>query len=824
MKALIEKCSNDLNLLAKHVVSILTGILASNDLALSEHASPVFESFCKFHDGALFRGDPEYVQDFQQLVSMYLDIARGTKTGANELQWKLVGIQATQCITSSVAITTSVGKGHMEAIVPLLLSCLLLDNDGATLLRLHSQITTVESKRESRRMSIQISTIVPENISSHDQLLYTSMQALRHFFETSNTILLKDAVHNIVAYILNSNTPILWSTTLVEILTRCVPVQARFAVLTELVDELIALPSTNIPHQQTVAKVISTLLSSSVTMIGLSVIDILRSLLHSQLQILRSVEIATLTMNSPAITLVTALSDCIAALASHVYYATQISDMISEILIKCDYTHKILGVASGAVTPMGMKIFRKEQETLFGSSSNETRLNMIYLVNGLETIFSILSWSSNKIGGLEKSQLTISCWEDTQSLLNHENPEVRIAYSRALAVFLEHDSSQKDKSIKVSHDFDVADGPFGKIIIELFNLMTNPASFTEDYLNVYRVAFALIRNMGSHGIIRATSLAFMLEKQSKAILSSESLDERSIDQGLVLGSIALAILLQVGIKLDSDNLRTHIEKEIAFRKEVGLWFPPLETSQTLRESLKANRAPQTVSMTHTSVHNVNTIDQSMFFSAFSTRIPDFEPSMSYILERDYSVNEDIPIIRVGHAHSVDSVDGSPHVHRARSLRHLSQKLQNMQVSRLKPDFYLSSNNTDISLIGTATPVERDEKELQAKHERLVLKSDFTIPPITDVRRDFSPRVQDLKKAASGLPVRGNGDNSLYAPSASTDFARSEAASYGAEINSWPPANFSVANEIAANQVLKNPVEVKDFLSSLTVNDHRGRLV
>lgn len=808
-----------MNLFARNVVSILTGILASNDLALSEHASPVFESFCTFHDGALFRGDPEYVQKFHHLVSMYLDIARGTKTGANELQWKLVGIQATQCITSSVAITTSAGKSQMESIVPLLLSCLLLDNDGATLLRLHSQITTVESKRESRRMSIQISTIVPENISSDDQLLYTSMQALRHFFETSNTIILKDAVHNIVAYILNSKTPLLWSTTLVEILTRCVPVQARFAVLTELVDELIALPSTNIPHQQIVAKLICALLSSSVTMIGLSVIDILRSLLHSQLQILRSVEIATLTMDSPAITLITSLSDCIAALASHVYYATQIPDMITEILAKCDYTQKNMGIASGAVTPMGMKTFKKEQQTLFGSSSDETRLNMIYLVNGLETIFSILSLSTSKIGGLEKSQLTISCWEDTQSLLNHDNPEVRIAYSRALVVFLERDSSQKDRGIKICNDFDVADGPFGRIIVELFKLVTNPASFTEDYLDAYRIAFGLIRNMGAHGIVRASTLAFALEKQSKAILTSESLDEKSIDHGLIVGSIAFAILLQVGIKLDSDTLKTHIEQEITLRKEVGSWFPPLETSQTLRESLKAKRAPQTVSMSHTSVDNLNTIDQSLFLSTFSTRMPEFEPSMNHILETDLTVDADIPILRVA-----SSIDGSsPHVHRARSLRHLSQKLQNMQVNRLKPDFYLSTNNTDISLIGTATQADGDEKELQAKHERLMLTSDSTIPPITDVRRDFSPRVQDLKKAASGLTTRGNGGNSLYAPSMGTDFGRSDDASYGAENNSWSAANGSVLNN-TANEVLKNPVEVKDFLSSLTVNGHRGRLV
>lgn len=80
-----------------------------------------------------------------------------------------------------------------------------------------------------------------------------------------------------------------WSETLLEIVTKRALVQTRFAVVTELVEYLVVLSPTDLSRQLTVARLISSLLSSSVNMIGLSVIDVLRMLLHAQLQVLKAV-------------------------------------------------------------------------------------------------------------------------------------------------------------------------------------------------------------------------------------------------------------------------------------------------------------------------------------------------------------------------------------------------------------------------------------------------------------------------------------------------------------------------------------------------------
>lgn len=783
-------------------------------------------------------------------------IASGSNTGPNELQWKLVGIQAANSITASVAILTPVGMGHMDKIIPLLLTCLSLDDNGAGLLMLNSQITTAESRRENRRMSIQINTAIPKDLTTEQQLLYTSMQALRHFFETTSIGLIRGATANITSFILANNSPPVWSTTLLETVTSCAPVQVRFSVLVELVDQLTSILVSNIPHQMVVTRLISSLLSASVNMIGLSVIDILRSLLHSQLSILRSADSNSIKPGTATFQLINALKDCTAALASHVYYAAQISDMISEILARCEYRGKMLGIGSGSVTPMGYVSHRRDQEGLLGNNlkSESSSINVIFLVNSLETIYSILSVSAVRVGGVEKSELSISCWDGTQSLLNHDNLSVRVAYGRALVLFFESDNSALDKSIKISSDFIVTQGSVGYILTELFKLATNPSARPEDYLITYRIVFSLVRNMGDHGIIRSTAFAFALEQESKTILSGETSQEYTVEQGLALGSISYALLYQVGAKIDSEVLLAPVREEIKLRKALNVWYTPIDILVSLRDQLKSkhNIDIDQSPLDQSNAPGVHPIDHSLVTSVFSTRIPDFETTMSDILEVDFSFNQLI-IPHFSISPSVQQSDSFHQVNRARSLKQLNQRLKVSNPIRLPTgELYLSTNNnTNISLMGSSGVVNNtgDEQETENR-EDFSNKGEPSVHLITDIRRDFSPRVKDLKKAASGYNIRGAATapyaetaatNNEYAPSIqsnSSGFANSnsDSVSYAGDqqtqqqpVSPTTTATVSTPSSNGVQAPSRNPaqndtLDVMSFLSSLSISNDRGRLV
>lgn len=844
MKALIERCPEDLNLFAMNVVKILTEVVSSNDLMLSQHASPVFESFCRFHNDALFRGDPAYVEKFQTLVSLYLALAGGSVKGPNELQWKLVGVGAAKSVAGSVVILTPAGKLQIDSIVPLLLDCLSLDSDGSTLLLIHSQIATVESKQLSRRASVLMSTITPNDLSSEELLRYTSMQALRHFFETTTISLLKNATHATISFILKTKAPPLWSSIFLEIATRCVPVQTRFAVLTELVDQLIAVPITDLTDQLTIVRFVTYLLSSSVNMVGLSVIDILRSLLQHKLNILKSIDIDTIQPGTPAFELLAALKDCVAALASHVYYAAQTSDIISEILAKSLYPGK--GLASGAVTPIG--IGKKNIDMAFGKQHNggpSTNVNISFLVDSLETIYTILSFPPVKAGGVEKSQLSISCWDGTENLLNHDNFDVRVAYARTLAVFMAHDRSPIDKGIKVSSELNVTEGSFGRILVELYHLAIDSSAHDDDYISVYKVFFAFLSNMGDHGIIRAAALSFMLEQKSSAMLSEAELGNAArIDQGLTLASISCALMYQIAAKLQSPDLLVYAKAEVKHRQELGVWYTQIDVSQSLADVLKSKPITQRVVFERDNAHTINKVDRDLVISVLNTRLRDFEPSMSQILDVNLNCQDNLPLLWVLPVPSLNPSEnrqeGAGQVHRAKSLRQLNNHLH-----ASKEDFYNISNDTNISINGDMSVYTNDGQDAQ------LLGVKDTAWDSESRRNGSSLRIKDLKRAASGHSIRGgplsqpstlsNVTNRAHSiNSTNSEIADSQDSSYdnsvlqanhlsptdnAAAVATSGPNNSKITSGLSNGGAKNDVLDVMSFLSSLNVNDNaRGRLV
>lgn len=828
LKAIIERCPEDLNLFAKNVVSIMDSVLSANDLSLSQHASPVFDAFCKAHDTVLFQGDPLYVIDFQNLFNRYVVISKGSNPGPNALQWKLVGIESLRSIASSQLLSIPTGKNQIHVIIPLLLSCLPLDADGSGLLSLQSQIANDESR--NRRTSLQLG----ESFGDQD-IEYTAMQALRYFFDTSSTLLLKISSSATIQYILTNNTSHLWSATLLEIATKCVPVQTRFAVLTELVEHLLALPTTDIANQITTARIISCLLSSSVNMIGLSVIDILRSLLHLQQQTLKAVPAGSLHSGTPApYDLIVAVSDCIVALASHIYYAAQVSDMITEILARCQHMGKPLALGSGVATPLYGSFVKGREVSIASSESNG--VNTVFLLSSLKSIQSILMISSGKTGRLEKNHLSMITWEGTQYLLNHEKHDVQVAYAIALITFLEncktHDSFLK------SATFNVVAGPFGVLFAELYKLVTSVAN-KDQFVIGYHVVRSIIQHSDEYGTLRACALALALDRESVFAVSGDTSKQYSIEQGIALGSMSRGITYEISRQIEAKDLESSVADEIKQRQSQHIWYDPIDvfSSQSLEDALAGNAS---ILIDSNNVHQLQPLEQEQLTAAVSAAIPDYQAASDQILHADFIAPELQAIIRVPTIPKSDSSDRF-FVARARSLKQLNHRLQSLSNNGFASPKN-SNKNTDEVPIENGVKLDGDLllPAMSVRSRAGSVRGSRSIITISDIRRDFSPRVKDLKKAASGYNVRlhppsinGNRYTTSLHSNRSSEFA-GDNGSFNAS-NPGSPAHVdekggllsaSPVPVVQLNGNAHDALDVMSFLGSLKLEspNDRGRLV
>lgn len=561
-------------------------MLTSNDLALCQHASPVFRVFCQYHDGALFAGDPEYSQQFHLLVNAYIALT-SSASGPNAPQWKLVGLEAIRSLSSSsAAISTQTGMAHIQKVIPVLLATLQVDADGAALARIDSHMNPL-ARRESRRFSVAPE---PAALTGEHLVLSTALGALKNVFDTSSYLVLKGVTDTILSYIKDKATPLQWTSVLVTACAKWVPVQIRFAVLTLLVERLVSLPIQDTKTQYLFAHLIHALLSSSANMIGLSVIDIQRALLHQQALLLKNVTNETYTSDSPSISdLVDLLRNCIVALASHIYYATQVPDMITELLSRfqtglSSHSHSTYG--TGSNTPNGTTAL-SNPPTL-----HNTLPHSLYISNILKTINKLLAYTSSRAKRGDV-YLTIASWDGTQRLLNHPDAEVRASFANTLIMLLQqHDSLDADHIAPLTGTtaFRVTSGPVGRVISELHKLAarTEPLAVS-DYLLIYHILSLLATKLQVNGAIRVAALANTLQTESLDLIScyrdsvalSTSASEnpvqtKALERGIALSSISLALFHTIAHKHGLKSLYEFASNEITKRQTLGVWCAAID--------------------------------------------------------------------------------------------------------------------------------------------------------------------------------------------------------------------------------------------------------
>ena len=149
------------------------------------------------------------------------------------------------------------------------------------------------------------------------------------------------------------------------------------------------------------------------------------------------------------------LQQCIGDLATHVYYADQISDMVSAILLRLKPSP--MGGGFNAVSAIENPAAASAAITSVGDLTEDSGTDGFFSfdtakIKALEAIKSILIVASTRnkmsgVGSLGRNRVPVRVWEGTQWLLRDADGRVRKAYTDALLTWLDREVTRADLQI-----------------------------------------------------------------------------------------------------------------------------------------------------------------------------------------------------------------------------------------------------------------------------------------------------------------------------------------------------------------------------------------
>ncbi|CZS98647.1 related to myosins, conserved, ubiquitous membrane protein required for cell viability [Rhynchosporium graminicola] len=361
-------------------------------------------------------------------------------------------------------------------------------------------VQTADTAVDSSALAVSATTADADKVAEED-IGVTALQCLKQIFVVNNRSQIHGATLATLTFIsdriaqgesligrnhLRKDEHRGWATRMLGLLARWTPVQDRYIILVTVMDSLVRsqMADANLQHQLVLATMVDSLLRSDINLIGLSVMDVLLGLVQHVLRILQldganphyqqnkgvgvarnengdpipssgtglvSTESATVPTNLRK-DLLDRLQQCIGNLATHVYYADQISDMVSAILLRLKPSP--LGRGINAVSAIENPAAASAAITSVGDLTEDSATDGFFSfdtakIKALEAIKSILIVASTRnnisgVGSLGRNRVPVRVWEGTQWLLRDVDGRVRKAYADALLTWLEREVAKAD--------------------------------------------------------------------------------------------------------------------------------------------------------------------------------------------------------------------------------------------------------------------------------------------------------------------------------------------------------------------------------------------
>lgn len=676
LAALIEKAPRDLPLYAPYVLRILGIIIRNYDITMVESSIPTFEAFCEHHDGASLSADQEYLRQYEEIVRTYASFAstrsspqaqKGTISAPVAMRWRNVGLQAIKSVASSDALASLAGR-QLDVIVPILLENLWTDNedfldllehraqleekvDTEKLLRRRTSIATVRTIDTSADAALSRTTADADKIAEEDTGVL-AIQCLRQIFVANNRSHINIATVATLKFIADrvsqqetviQISPVAgqyrgWAVRIFGLIARWTPVQDRYVILVSAMDTMVrgSLADENMMHQLVLATMIDSLLRSEVNLIGLSVMDVLIGLIQHVLRVLQldgpglpaqdsGLESKEIYVNGNGTAsvptnvrkdLLERLQQCMADLATHVYYADQISDMVAAILLRLKPS-PVSGIpstaaaienpaaATAAISSVGDI---NEDPNTDGFFSFDTA--KIKALEAIKAIILVASSRKNTIGGggLSRNRVPVRVWEGTQWLLRDADGRVRKAYVDALLTWLDREMTKSDlrafeekpKGLVKTHRDDSTISLSKRAVsnashrdkptriprttfLQLLHLAVyeNAVQYVDseaDIVLLHLLLSTLIQSLGVNAVKNGLPMIFRLQED---ILEAETPIAK-----IRIGSLCHGYFWALSEKFDFDTSPTGkvIQNEILRRRSKSFWidsirFPPIRLDQ-----------------------------------------------------------------------------------------------------------------------------------------------------------------------------------------------------------------------------------------------------
>ncbi|MCJ1255351.1 plasma membrane localization protein [Lignoscripta atroalba] len=533
LRALIEKSPRDLPLYAPYVLRILGLILQSKDLNMVEDSIPTFETFCAHHDVATLAADQGHIQQYEEIVKMYASFTalsppfqiKGALSAPVAIRWRSAGMQAIKSITASEAIGADGGK-QLNIIMPMILQNLYSDTEDY-LEKLQEEAQVKENTENDTALRRRMSMATVQTVDTHadtnpaavlgttadadrlaeEEVGLLGLESLKQIFVANNRGQIRMATAAMLRFVsskashammdtstgMRRRSAATWAATLMEMVTRWAPVQDRFVILVTAMETLVRSPvaEENLEQQLMLFTLVGNLLSSSINMIGLSVMDVLLGLVQHILLLLQLggkgssvfphpqqtdgidlfrktnevIDIPSVTeslhnvgaadVSSPSATrleLLARLQRCIGDLATHIYYSDQISDMITAILLRLKPS-QLSGVntaaeaiehpAAAAQAISNSVNLQEDPNTDEFFSFGTARVTALQAIREVLTVAN-MKGSVAGAAVIGRNRVGVQVWEGTQWLLRDEDRRVRRAYVDALLTWLRLEMSRGD--------------------------------------------------------------------------------------------------------------------------------------------------------------------------------------------------------------------------------------------------------------------------------------------------------------------------------------------------------------------------------------------
>ncbi|KAK9453257.1 hypothetical protein V1511DRAFT_505169 [Dipodascopsis uninucleata] len=622
-KALIDRCPADLNLFVDDIISILLTVLGTNDFSLCQYTEATFKAFCENHDGALLVDDQEFVSKFEQLLRLYMSISKRTPHPTNDYGWILISLNAANSIASSEAMSASPSllSSQVQIVIPIILKQLYSEtedslvalNTKATNKELAGSETSTRTPRASTNTNRpQINAVDLDNEDSPEtEAGILAIQALRKLFDTvsdTSAQQIRYASMAVVMFIINHPKNESWATTLIELMARWTPVQLRFIILRSLLEVLTSLSIHEISKQLVTVHLISSLLSSSVNLAGLSVLDVLH-LLFSQilghLHLETSGQVSDVQEHEK---LTNMLISSIGDLATHIYYSNQIADMISEILMRL----RPSSIVAQRANNNDGNTNENSVPNLENHSSDHSEppsivnscLNLQYLVRkensfkdisfssalvvGLRAVKEIIQIANMMESGVKRDMVPLQTWSLTEWVLTDRNTVVRDAYVDAFLTYLTLEVSEDHIVFRNEKNFSATKGFLAKLHLALFDYALSDQNSDRDFMIINLLLLTVVENVGLYGIFRGLPMILHLHdvvhnNLSDPLLKPSFIDKQKISSKnlIALDSIVNVYFLAVSNKLGMVDFEKEVENDINRKINANEWdtniqYPPKE--------------------------------------------------------------------------------------------------------------------------------------------------------------------------------------------------------------------------------------------------------